>query len=302
MRGKRRLTALGVLLTSGLFMLSQAPVAQAVRGIGISPTNTELTVNAGDKLSGELTVINDGDTDVAYKLYASDYGVKGEEYIGDFTSDATQANVSAAKWFGLPSANATIKARDQVKVAYTLTVPANASVGGHYAAVFVETIPPKTTSGSVINRVDRLASIFYIAVDGNLNLAGHIAELKAPWLQALPPVTGTLRLTNDGNVHFGADVTFTLASPFGRVGQPQNYHGEVLPGTTRRFVASISPGSAIGLYKLSAEVKYLDKTETVSRWVLLVPRLTFLIVGGSLLLMVVVLVAGVMRKLRRRRR
>ncbi len=282
--------------------LFNPPAAQAVRGIGISPTNTELSVHAGDKLNGELTIINDGDTDVTYKLYATDYGVKGEEYVGDFTSDATKANVSAAKWFGLPAANATIKARDQVKVPYAVTVPANASVGGHYAAVFVETVPPKSTGGSVINRVDRLASIFYIAVDGNLNQAGHVAELKAPWLQALPPITGLLRLTNDGNVHFGADVTFTLESPFGRIGQGQNYHGEVLPGTTRRFAASLPTGSAIGLYKLSAEVKYLDTTENLSRWVLLVPRLTFMIVSGSLLLMVAVLVAGWWRRLRRHRR
>lgn len=300
---KRWLIRVGLLFAASLGLaMVQAPSAAAVRGIGISPTNQELTVNAGEKLSGELTVLNDGDTDVIYKLYATDYRVSGEDYAGDFTNDASKANVSAVSWFSLPSTNATIKPRQQVKVPYTLTIPANASVGGHYAAVFVETVPPKNTSGSVINRVDRLASIFYIAVDGNLNQVGSIAELNVPRMQSLPPITGTLRVKNEGNVHFNADVTFTLESPFGKIGQPHNVKGEVLPGTTRRFAISLPPGSAIGLYKVTASVKYLDRTDSVSKWTLLVPRLTFMIVAGSLLLVGVVLAWGLVRRFRRSRR
>jgi hypothetical protein len=293
----RRMTMAAILLGIGLV---PAGTQAAVQGIGVSPTSVEQELKPGSTASGEITVINDGERDVQYKVYASDYTVKDESYVGDFSNSAAEANVSPVSWFTLPTGNYTVKSRQQVKFPYTITVPAGAAVGGHYGAIFIETIPPTAKGPALVSRVERIGTLFYLAVSGNIQKSGSVLPLEVKRLQSVAPVKASLRIANDGNVHFLAEGTAQLASPFGNVGKPVPFKGEVLPGTKRRFDFMLPAESPIGLYKVSANVKYLDRTETVSRWMLLMPRITFLVIAGTILLLVALLVAMVIRRLRRR--
>jgi hypothetical protein len=291
-----RLGWLGVL---GIFLVSTVP-AWALQGFGVSPTSQEVELAPGASTHGELTIINDGDVDVAYKLYATDYAVTDEAYHGAFDSSGKAADVSPVTWFSLPKVTALVKARAQVKVAYGLIVPKTASVGGHYAAVFAETVPPPGHGGAFISRVERVGSLFYVSITGDLKRSGSVLPLSAPWLQSLSPVGVTLRLRNSGNVHFLAEGTAQLSTPFGKAGKAEAFRGEVLPGTTRRFDLSLPAGSPIGLYNVTAKVTYLGRTEERSRWVLLVPKVTFMIVSATVLLLLVLGFWGLMRRARRR--
>ncbi len=283
-----------------LYLLLPAAPAMASQGIGVSPTSQEVQLQPGTSTRHELTVINDGDTDVTYRLVATDYRVTNENYQGDFSSSRKAADVSAVSWFLLPVGTLTVKARQQVKQSYTIVVPPTAVVGGHYAAVFVETVPPPGKGGTFISRVERIGSLFYLAVAGDLKRSGSVLPLSADWLQALSPIKSTLRVRNDGNVHFLAEGTAQLSTPFGEVGTPEQFRGEVLPGTTRRFALALPAGSPIGLYKVSVKASYLNTTKDMSRWVLLVPRLTFIIVSGTLVLLIALGFVAVVRRARRR--
>ena len=276
--------------------------AAAMQGIGISPTSQEVTVVPGAKATGTITVINDGDTDVQYKLYASDYRVSGENYEGNFTSQAAEARVSPVTWFTLPAGTFTVKARQQVEQPYTISVPANATVGGHYGAVFVQTIPPPAKSGAQVARIDRLASIFYLAVGGDLKTSGRIASFRVPLIQALSPIDAALVMTNDGNVHFMTDITAQLSTPFGKVGRPVTVRGEVLPATSRRFKLELPTDAPLGIYNVKASVSYAGKIERVDQWMLLMPKLTFIILSATLLLIIAISIWFTGRKLRRRNR
>lgn len=295
----RRLSVLwGILLAAGFLFVPAG--ADAMQGFGISPTSQEVPLDPGAKATGKLTILNDGDTDVTYKMYATDYRVTGENYKGDFSSQAAAANVSAVSWFTLPAGSAVIKARQQVDIPYTVTVPSGASVGGHYAAVFAETIPPTPKTGSQVARIDRVGSIFYLAIGGNLKPAGHIASVDVPWVQALTPLSAALRIQNDGNVHFAADVSAQLETPFGKVGRPVQMRGEILPGTTRRYALELPAGAPIGIYNVKLSVNYLGNIQRVNHWTILMPRLTFMIVAGTLFLLMIMAVWGLVRRLRRR--
>jgi hypothetical protein len=291
---------LSAALAAFVFMPSAA--AAAVQGIGLSPTSQDLSLAPGESLSGEITVINDGDRDVNYKVFASDYRVDSEEYTGIFTDLNAEANVSPKSWFTLPAGTFTARSRQQTKFSYTLKVPAGAAVGGHYGAIFIETVPPPASAGALIARVERIGSLMYIAVKGDLKRSGNTGGLTVAPLQSVSPVRAALRLINDGNVHFLAEGSAQLATPFGDVGKPLPFKGEVLPGTTRRFDLRLPATAPIGLYKVTATVKYLDRTEILSHWTLLMPRPTFVIVGGTILLLLGLLVAGLVRRAKRRRR
>ncbi|HEY6736165.1 MAG TPA: hypothetical protein VI322_00455 [Candidatus Saccharimonadia bacterium] len=171
-------------------------------------------------------------------------------------------------------------------------------MGGHYAAVFAETIPPKPKSGS---HIDRVGSIFYLAVGGDLHTEGSVRSYVVPPLQFLAPVDGTLAVANTGNVHFSTDITAQLWSPFGKVGKPVTLRGEVLPATVRQFAISLPTSSPIGLYKALVTVEYAGKTVRLSRWMLLIPKLTLIILSTTLGLILVLGAWSVVRRVRRRR-
>ncbi len=273
----------------------------AVQGIGVSPTSLDLKVDTAGTYHGDITVINDGENDVHYKIFASDYRVSDESYLGDFSSARKAADVSPVSWFTLPVGTFTVKSRTQGSFAYTINVPPTAAVGGHYGAVFIETVPPPGKGGAFVSRVERIGTLFYLTVNGDLKLKGSIESLKVPWYQAVAPVRGTLRMRNDGNTHFIAEGTAQLASPFGKVGQAIPFKGAVLPGTVRRFDLKLPSSAPIGLYKVTADVKYMDREETVSAWMLLMPRVTFYIVCGTLVLLLGLAVWGIVRRLRKLR-
>ena len=283
-------------------VLVMASPALAVQGIGISPTSQLVTIAPGGVAHGTLTAINDGDTNVTYHLYATDYGVSGESYKGVFTSVSSNSNVSSATWFGLPAGNFTIAPQQEVVFPYTIIVPKNAVVGGHYASVFIQTVPPATNGAAMVSEIQRVGSLFYMTVSGNLIHGGSLLPLEVPWLQSTPPVSASLKLTNTGNVHYLAQGTAQLYTPFGKVlGSQVAFKGEVLPDTTRLFDLHLPESSPIGIFKVTANVNYLGKNVQESHWMLLIPKITFLIIASTLLLILVLGFWGIMRRIRRRK-
>jgi hypothetical protein len=295
-------TRRGILsLVTAFFALAALPVpaAHAIQGIGMSPTSQDLELTPGVAKTGSFTVVNDGTTDITYKLYATDYQVKDEGYVGDFDVTGAPANVSAVSWVKLPAGKFVVKSNDQTVVNYTITPPKTATVGGHYLTIFAETVPPASPGGTRIARIDRIGMLMYLAVGGNLQKAGELKPLDAPWLQSVAPIRAAVRVVNTGNTHFPVEGTAQLKNIFGgSVGKPVPLKGTVLPQTTRKFSLQLSSPKPIGLYRVVAKVTYLDQTKEAAGWVLLVPKLTFLIVSGSLLLL---LVGGFIWLVRRRR-
>jgi hypothetical protein len=258
-----------------------APVQAAVEGIGVSPTSQELDIAPGGTLAGSMTVINDGTSDIIYKVSISDYHVTDESYKADFNSINATKDISAVSWFTLPQTTASVKSGEEMSVPYTIHVPATATIGGHYVAVFAETVP-KVGVGNAIARIQKLGSLFYINVSGAVTRDGSIASFKVPWLQNSAPLTATLRMKNSGNVHYAASGEVTVTDLFGKNKAKTVFKGEVLPGTTRRFDLPLNVTGAIGIYKIAVTPHYLEANgPTLSHWVLQIPLLTLVIILGT---------------------
>ena len=290
----------GIAAVAAILAVLPVAGALAIQGVGVSPTNQTVDVVPGASTTGQLTAINDGDSEVVYRVYATDYKVDNEDYQGDFTSSNASADTSAVSWFKVPTGDFTIKPHDQMTVPYTITVPKTAAVGGHYAAIFIETVPPPILQGTVVSRIERLGSIFYITVDGNLINKGSIQSLSAKLYQSASPLSGILRVRNDGNVHFLVQGTAQLSTVFGKSGKAVAFGGEVLPGTVRRFNLSL-PSAPVGLYKLTANVTYLGHTEKISHYVFIMPIVTLAIILATIIVLVGLLVWRTIRKRRRSR-
>ena len=271
----------------------------AVPGLGMSPTSQELKGQPGTVIKQDITVINDGPIDLTYTLSASDYTVKGSDYSPTFTDASSVSSLSAAKWFSYKSGAAVIRAHDQVVVPITISVPANASLGGHYAAVFAETVAAAPKNGSRINRITKVGSLFYLAIGGNLHQAGAISKFSVPWLQYTSPIQAKLLIKNSGNIHFSANSKLIIKPLFGNARSPVLAKGEVLPGIDREFDTKLPAGRGFGIYRVNLTTDFSDVLQPEqTKWVLLIPKLAAYIFLTTIVLILAMMLVLVIQKKR----
>lgn len=237
--------------------------------ITLSPAVYRPDFSAGDQAQGKLTVINDGSVDYSFVLYARPFSVTGEQYDPNYTE--VNERTEAYQWVQFDRTSLNLKAGESVEVAYTITVPANAAPGGHYAVLFAETQP--SGDGSNIARKKRVGSLLYMTVDGNITRAGSLASWSVPFWQMQKPITSNVRIKNDGNVHFQANLSANYTNLFGKKRFELNQELLIMPGTTRRVPVAWENPPLFGVFKAGGTITYLDKTEELpTRWVVYMPR------------------------------
>jgi hypothetical protein len=125
-------------------------------------------------------------------------------------------------------------------VVVTVAVPKTVDPGGHYAAVFWGTSPPKV-EGSGAGVEGRIAMLFLVNVEGKVKEDAKIIEFHplASFLTHLP-VNFMVRFQNNGSVHEHPAGDVMIKNMFGRQAailpfniQPST--GNVLPKSIRRF-------------------------------------------------------------------
>lgn len=282
MRKFLKVVLLSVLIVS-LLPITKRVIAQQgnnqnKESITLSPAVSRPTVDAGEKINGKLTIINDGKTDYQFLVYARPYSVKSETYDPNYTeiNDRTES----FQWVRFAQTDLRIKAGEQVEIPYEVSVPANATPGGHYAVLFAETQPP-ASQGSQVARKKRVGSLLYITVNGNYKLSGSVASWNAAFWQRSNPITAELRVKNDGNVHYQADSTVSFKNIFGKTKLQLNQQHIILPGTTRRLPVSWENAPYLGIYKISGSVKLLDKTTDLpQKWIVILPVPVLIVLGG----------------------
>lgn len=243
--------------------------AEAKESITLSPALSKPTADAGAVLKGTLTVINDGETEYQFLVYARPYSVKSETYDPDYTE--VNERTEAYQWIQFEKTNLTLAAGARVEVPYTITIPAKAAAGGHYAVLFAETQPQESESTQVA-RKKRVGSLLYVTVNGELVNSGTLESWDTQLWQKNKPVTAAFRVKNDGNVHFQVNSQVTFSTIFNKPRLQLNQEQLVLPGTTRKIIATMEKTPSIGIYRVSGSVTFLDKTEQLeSRWIILLP-------------------------------
>lgn len=259
---------------------------QAAESITLSPVSSRFAVDAGVQRTGELTIVNDGKVGYDFIVYSRPYSVANESYSPDFTK--AKSNADAYKWVRLPQAKFHADAGATVKVPYSIDVPAAAAPGGHYGVIFAETQPAaQSSNGNAVVRKKRVGMILYASVNGNTIKKGEVAGVTMPFWQVEPPLGGTVAAKNDGNVDFIDTVSFTVKDLFGNIKYSATKEYAVLPQTTRKIPVEWEKSPPFGLFKVETHQKFLDKQQSTSGYVLMMPRflpvmlLVILLIGGG---------------------
>lgn len=290
---KRSLAVLSALFLSSVllavstgFVSVQAAdntAANDTERITLSPAVSTPKLDAGSTQDGKLTVINDGQTTYTFVLYARPFSVSGEQYDPNYTE--VNERTEAYQWVQFKQTHYTLKPGERVKAPYTLKVPQNAASGGHYAVLFAETQPPANDTSSVV-RKKRVGSLLYMTVNGTLTQAGSVESWNAALWQKTRPLESDVRIKNSGNVHFEANLSVSYQNIFGKDMHHLDQQMLILPGTTRKVPVSWSDGPAIGIFKVSGSINYLNKTETLhTKYIVLLPLWVLWVVVGLIVVL-----------------
>jgi hypothetical protein len=242
-----------LLLTVSGFGMGSAHAASG--GLTVSPTSIDKTIAPGATLNSEMLVINQSELDYNYKVYVTPYSVNGEEYKPYF--NAIPGALDVTKWFSFGKTESVLKVGSQDSIPFTVKVPQGTGAGSYYATVFAET-EDKGSNGVLTRK--RVGTIVYIRVSGDAKEQGSVAEWGAPWLQELP-LKATLKVANEGSVHFQAKVNVTVSDLFGGVKFAYERDPQIIPQKLRDIPIVWENGATFGLFKVEGSVSYLNKNE-----------------------------------------
>ncbi len=283
--------------------------AQAVDATSLTITPPFFTINVspGDVWASSIRVVNTNPGNLP--VVASVMGFrptdsKGHGMFIRLSSLASDTD-ALANWITVSPSSAVVPPDGAVDIPFTITVPRNASPGGHYAGILIGTQPLNATAtasidGSHIGISSFISALIFVTVSGDIKEAGSIQEFATDKsFYQHPNVDFSVLFANTGNVHVRPVGQIQIYNMFGReVGTvPINQQGDlgyVLPSSTREFDEQWQgPGSLLDIGQFTAVLTLAygtDGTKSVSQslmfWVLPVGQLVedaiilLLIVGG----------------------
>lgn len=287
--------------------------------VSVTPPFTQLTIGPGEFWASTLKIVNPNDHDVTYYANVVNFENTGEAGKGKFIPllsefDGTPADQGTlARWIGISEEPVTVPAGKSFDVPFTVRIPADASPGGHYAAILVGTRPTKDagSTGSSVLVSSYVSSLFFVKIKGDVVEKGRIREfIPEKSLYEKPEAKFVLRFENQGNVHLQPRGTIEIFNMWGKergkmqINEKTNF-GNVLPNSVRRFEfdwsGEYSPFD-IGRYSAIVTLAYGDEQKqnvsaTTYFWV--VPIIPVATTAGALLFGVGVIGFFIRRYIRR---
>ncbi len=273
------------------FQPTYAENAVDLKGLTLSPLRTELEISPGTSLDGVLTVKNSTDKPMTVSLTAEEFSVINQQYDYAFTAESDMA-----KWVRFAPVEVDLAVGETKDVKYSVGVPLSAEPGGRYISLFAST--DTASSNSAVKSRQRVASLLYITVSGQVTRVGSLVSLSSPWL-----ISGTsswsAALRNSGTTHFRSRYDIQVLNIIGNDIAASNLGDDlILPGTVRSVYGDLPLPKFPGIYKVIYNVGLGDSPAVVeTRYVLYMPwyAMIFFIV------LIILLISTIVRKVRRKR-
>jgi len=270
-------------------MATTPVMATTVQGeresITMSPTSKHYDLKAGDVKHDELTIVNDGETDYAFRVYGAPYSVRNEGYEPDFST--MRQNTDIESWVDFEKHSYFVKAGETVTVKYTMSVPANATPGGHYGVLFAETQPTGVPTATSVERKKRVGAIVYTTVDGEYQVGGKMVQFDLPGLQFVAPLKATMLVANTGNSDFAVNTHMTITDLFGNKKYEVAKTYQVLPASERKITVDWPQSPSFGLFKVTVSAEFLGQDNVKDTYVLMAPVWMYLAAVIGILVLII---------------
>lgn len=239
-------------------------------GLRISPLRVRPVLYPGETASTTIKIKNLNDNDQMVAVSAQNFAVVNEDY--DYRFEYTEDT----DWIRFADNSIVLRPDEELELPYSLAVPSTAPPGGYYFAILAAT---KSSAASAhLRETQRVASLVYLEVGGDVERRGDIASFDVPRLSFNNTVPITARPVNRGNTHFDSDIRVSVRGLAGD--GSARLQGMVLPGTIRRLSGELQLPRLPGAYKVTARYSFDDaNVQHVSRTVLYLPVWFLLLVA-----------------------
>ena len=232
----RKFSMLAIFLLAGLGF-----AVPAVHAITVSPALVEMTIDAGMKRTGSISIQNTEDRPVYYDVYFQNFIAKGEEGQQDFVG--SNLVFQDADWISPQNDSITLDSKQKIDFQYTIRTPKDAMPGGHYIVMFLSKKMKMSgdSTGASVN--PKIGILFFIRVTGEITEDLQIESFRLMQsednLNRLPVVFET-RFGNLGNVHLRPEGDIVIKNAFGQISAviPLNPKGSLVMTKSVRRVES----------------------------------------------------------------
>lgn len=251
-----------------------AGAALPERSLGISPLRSELTISPGTSFDGKLTLTNSGKQAVSVSLKAEVFSVTNQTYDYAFNPSGTGVD-----WVSFSKDIITIDPTKSAVITYKVSVPLDAEPGGHYVSLFASSSPSTSVNG--VSSVNRVASLLYITVAGDITQTGKVLTFNSPYISFQNP-EWTATLQNSGSAHFHSLYSVQVVSLFGKKPLSSTQSDSlILPSSIRLITQAIPHPEWLGVYRLNYTIGLGDvAAQQYTRWMIYLPPLQVALVAG----------------------
>ncbi len=282
--------------------------------LAVTPPLFQVSIEPGSRWSSSVKMVNGGNNEIEIYATPVNFEARGEDGSARFIPivDGGSDGVMSAEWINISRGPYTVPAEGGVDIPFVISVPEDATPGGHYFALLIGTEPAdEQTEGSVVRVSSLVTVLFLMRVEGDVIESGHIREFRTDtgWYNR-PEARFTVSFQNTGTVHLQPRGVIEIYNMWGNQRgvipiNTRNQFGNVLPESSRSFSFRWEGEGSLfeaGRYTANVTLAYgtdgaRNVSETVSFWVL--PVAPFLTVLGTLLALLVIISGAIRLYIRR---
>jgi hypothetical protein len=248
-------------------LLPTVALGQGATTFSVSPTIFDMTASPGQVWKSTVRIINANPYELRLYIDVVNFAPKGESGTPQFlpVDEYTDPNSTLAQWISTDK-EIIVAAEQTVELPLTITLPATAAPGGHFAALMISTKPAdKPGESAQVQTSQVISSLVFLRVSGDISENSSIRSFRTSnYILSKPEATFELRIENRGNVHVQPQGDIKIYNMWGQergtipVNQ-QTLFGNVLPNSVRKYSFTWSSEwsvTDIGRYTAVATLAY----------------------------------------------
>jgi hypothetical protein len=288
------------LISPVAFAATQPSPANSGQALEIAPPVITLSGNPGQVIKTQINLRDVSSVNLLVSAQVNDFVAAGEDGTPKILlKDEGNNPYSIINWV-TPLSDLLMIPHQIKTLPVTITIPADASPGGHYGVVRFTATPPEL-KGTGVSLSASLGSLMLINVNGKVKESLSIQEFSVNHggvngkLFESTPVNFVVRLKNSGNTHEQPVGQITVTDMFGKKVASVNINlppRNVLPQSIRKFSSPLDSSvignkKLFGHYRANMVVTYgankQTTTASTSFWIIpyrLIGAAIILLVGG----------------------
>ncbi len=275
--------------------------------VQISPTAVTVTLMGGDILAGThekcpkdleggcvVEVKNTGTKPFRYRVYATPYVVKGEDYQVDFSESASTSYTQISRWItflneeaGTYDAEITrqIEPGETQVINYRVDVPEDVPGGAQYAVIWAQTLNDGSASG--IQTTSRAGTVVSGRSIGDTKRTADVYEYGFQRFALGGGLDAKATIKNTGNTDFDVYYSYTAKTLFGKELYSESDSIATYPDTEYHVNVNWENTPLFGLFTVNFRISAADTVKEETHIVIIMP--IFVMVLLILLLTIVII-------------